>query len=105
MLGWALHENQWRGSYEEQGKREPDIEAIYSTIVRTDEDAGRVWALLDKYDVTYVYVGPTERGRYPQAGLEKFDWLLEPANPSARCRADTSSASPSLRRWYTTPRC
>jgi YYY domain-containing protein len=78
VLGWALHENQWRGSYEEQGKREPDIEAIYSTIVRTGEDADRVLTLLEKYDVTYVIVGPTERGRYLQAGLEKFDWLLEP---------------------------
>ena len=78
VLGWSLHEGQWRGSHEEQGKREPDIEAIYSTIVRTDQDAVHVLALLEKYDVTYVYVGPTERGRYPQAGLEKFEWLLEP---------------------------
>jgi len=78
VLGWALHEDQWRGSYEEQGKREPDIEAIYSTIARTDADATRVLVLLDEYDVTYVYVGPTERSTYPQAGLEKFDWLLEP---------------------------
>ena len=78
VLGWALHEDQWRGSYEEQGRREPDIEAIYSTLVRTEEDAARVLALLEKYDVTYVYVGPTERSRYPQAGLEKFDRLLEP---------------------------
>jgi len=77
VLGWSLHEGQWRGSYEEQGKREPDIEAIYSTVVRTDEDDARVLSLLDKYDVTYVVVGPTERSRYPQAGLEKFDWLLE----------------------------
>ncbi len=78
VLGWALHEDQWRGSYEEQGKREPDIEAIYSTIVRTDGDANRVLKLLEKYDVTYVYVGPTERQRYPRVGLEKFDRLLKP---------------------------
>lgn len=78
VLGWAGHEGQWRGSYEEQGKREPDIEAIYSTTARTDQDADRVLALLDKYHVTYVIVGPTERQHYPQAGLEKFDWLLEP---------------------------
>lgn len=78
VLGWALHENQWRGSYEEQDRREPDIEAIYSTIVRTDEDAERVLALLAEYNVTYVIVGPTERSHYPQVGLEKFDWLLTP---------------------------
>jgi len=78
VLGWALHEDQWRGSYEEQGRREADIEAIYSTIVHVDDDAERVLALLDKYGVTYVIVGPTELARYPQAGLAKFDWLLEP---------------------------
>jgi YYY domain-containing protein len=78
VLGWSLHEGQWRGSYEEQSRREPDIEAIYNTIVRNDEEADRVMELLRQYDVTYVYVGPTERQRYPQAGLEKFDRLLEP---------------------------
>ena len=78
VLGWASHEAQWPGSYEEQGKREPDIEAIYNTILRTDKDATEILTLLQKYDVTYVIVGPTERARYPQAGLEKFDWLLEP---------------------------
>ena len=78
VLGWEGHEGQWRGSYEEQGKRRPDIEAIYSTIVRTDQDAARVLDLLNKYDVAYVIVGPTERQHYPAAGLAKFDLLLEP---------------------------
>jgi YYY domain-containing protein len=78
VLGWSLHEGQWRGSYEEQGKREPDIEAIYNTVVRTDEDATRVLSLLDKYDVAYVIVGSVERSHYAPAGLEKFDRLLGP---------------------------
>jgi len=78
VLGWALHEGQWRGSYEEQGRRESDIEAIYSTVVRSEDDAGQVLALLAKYDVTYVIVGATEKSHYSQAGLEKFDRLLVP---------------------------
>ena len=56
VLGWALHESQWRGNYIEQGKREPDIEAIY-----TIEDGQRTLELLQKWDVDYVIVGPPER--------------------------------------------
>ena len=32
LLGWAGHEGQWRGSYEVQHAREPDIETIYNTL-------------------------------------------------------------------------
>lgn len=83
VLGWALHESQWRGSYVEQGKREPDIEAIYTTA-----DDQQTLELLHKWDVDYVIVGPPER-RYAEElcqaperqctaseTLEKFDPLL-----------------------------
>jgi len=33
--------------------------------------------LLDKYGISYVYVGPLERERYPAAGLAKFAGLME----------------------------
>ena len=84
VLGWALHESQWRGDYVEQGKREPDIAMIYTT-----EDAAEALALLRKWHVNYVVVGPPEL-RYVQAlcseperpcnpgeGLEKFDQRLD----------------------------
>lgn len=72
LLGWAGHQHQWRGSYDEQARREPDIETLY-----TSTDPGEVSALLDKYDVSYVYVGPLERARYPASGLAKFANLLD----------------------------
>ena len=85
VLGWALHESQWRGDYVEQGKREPDIETIYTT-----SDSQRAMELLHKWDVDYVIVGPPER-RYADEvcsssdrtcsgtqGLRKFETLLEP---------------------------
>jgi YYY domain-containing protein len=84
VLGWALHESQWRGSYVEQGKREPDIETLYVTA-----DGQLALELLHKWDVDYVVVGPPERrfaeglcsaaGRQCSAlaGLRKFDQLLE----------------------------
>ena len=34
VLGWAIHEMQWRGSYTEQGRREPVIAEIYTTARR-----------------------------------------------------------------------
>ena len=74
LLGWSGHENQWRGSYEIQGAREPDIETIYNTL-----DPQAALTLLDKYDITYVYVGPVERSTYDPRGLEKFERLLEVA--------------------------
>jgi YYY domain-containing protein len=67
LLGWAGHENQWRGSYEIQSAREPDIETIYNTL-----DPQAALALLDKHDITYVYVGPLERSKYDLRALEKF---------------------------------
>ena len=73
LLGWAGHEHQWRGNYDEQARREPDIETLY-TSVAPDE----VLTLLDKYGISYVYVGPLERARYPAAGLQKFAQLMEP---------------------------
>ena len=72
LLGWAGHEHQWRGNYDEQSLREPDIETLY-----TSTDSQEVTALLDKYDISYVYVGPVERARYPASGLAKFATLME----------------------------
>jgi YYY domain-containing protein len=72
LLGWAGHESQWRGSYEVQSARAPEIETIYNT---PDPELAR--ALLDKYDVTYVYVGPTERSTYEQRGLRKFGQFMD----------------------------
>jgi len=52
VLGWGNHELQWRGNYDEPGRRTPLIERIYTT---TDpEEAQR---LLDAFDVRYVGAG------------------------------------------------
>jgi len=72
LLGWAGHEHQWRGSYQEQTRREADIELLYTS---TNQD--EVLTLLDKYGISYVYVGPLERTRYPAPGLTKFAQMLE----------------------------
>ena len=72
LLGWAGHEGQWRGSYEVQGAREPDIETLYNTL-----DTETALTLLDKYDITYVYVGLLERSKYDPRALEKFARFMD----------------------------
>jgi YYY domain-containing protein len=72
LLGWAGHEGQWRGNYDIQHAREPDIEAIYNTL-----NGQLALTLLDSYDITYVYVGPLEREKYDPRALEKFERLLD----------------------------
>jgi YYY domain-containing protein len=78
LLGWAGHEWQWRGNTIEQDRRRPVIEELYST-----SDAGRTLTLLDEYDITYVYVGPLERAKWPAPGLQKFDRLAAGVPPAA----------------------
>jgi YYY domain-containing protein len=72
LLGWGGHENQWRGNYDVQSAREPDIEEIYNTL-----DPQAAQALLDKYEVMYVYVGPLERSTYDSRGLDKFERFMD----------------------------
>jgi YYY domain-containing protein len=59
VLGWPGHEGQWRGGYEEQGTRIPDLETLYQT-----QDWETARAILDRYDIRYVYIGALERGAY-----------------------------------------
>ena len=72
LLGWGGHELQWRGNYDEPGKREPDINTIYSST-----DTQQVLTLLEKYGITYIYVGSLERGKYSPAALAKFDRFMD----------------------------
>lgn len=73
LLGWASHEMQWRGNYDEPGRREPDISAIYQ-----ETDAGRALTLLEAYGVDYVYVGFEERNKYGLTApmIAKFDTIM-----------------------------
>lgn len=51
LLGWSMHESQWRGNYDEQSQRLPVIAAIY---------AGLTLELLHQYGVKYVVLGAPE---------------------------------------------
>ncbi len=74
VLGWPGHELQWRGTWDEAGRRQADVDVIYTTT-----DIEQAKALMRKYDITYVYVGVLEKDKYPEhaAGLEKFSQFMD----------------------------
>ncbi len=74
ILGWDFHEDQWRGNDIEPSKRRPDIAQIYQS-----SDSQQVLTLLQKYDIKYVYVGPTEKRIYelPPNFSERLSRILE----------------------------
>ena len=74
LLGWGGHELQWRGSYDEPGRREPDIEKAYHSM-----DVDEVKAILDEYNVTYVYVGQLEREKFRLSDpmIDKFGAFMD----------------------------
>lgn len=71
ILGWDWHQSQQRWDYRpfiEQRKR--DVNQLY-----TSPDPGAAQAVLGRYGVRYLYVGPLERLYYPPAGLAKFEQM------------------------------
>ena len=72
LLGWANHENQWRGNEPEIGNRDPIIRRIYN-----ETDFNVVVDLLNQYEIEYIFVGGKEQGDYPELGLDKFANNLE----------------------------
>jgi YYY domain-containing protein len=66
VLGWPGHEAQWRGGGAPQGSRNDDIITLYSTTHWEEAQA-----IIDQYDIRYIYVGATEYASMP-VKEEKF---------------------------------
>jgi YYY domain-containing protein len=68
VLGWLGHENQWRGegSTAQQGRFE-DVERLYR-----EADEAEIETIVQKYGITYIYVGPFERTKYGPEALNRF---------------------------------
>lgn len=63
VLGWIGHESQWRGGYQEIGSRQSDMEKLYCS-----KNWEETQAILDQYQVHYIYVGSLERTTYTANG-------------------------------------
>jgi YYY domain-containing protein len=70
VLGWGGHESQWRGGNAEMGTRENDIRRLYES---RNWDEAR--AIIEQYDIKYIYFGNLERSRY-NTYEEKFKLFL-----------------------------
>ena len=67
VLGWPTHEFRLQNTWEPLNERRKDVETAYKTT-----SLAEARAILDKYDVQYVYVGDFERETYKEEGLAKF---------------------------------
>ena len=60
VMGWYVHEWLWRNDTQDLNEKSSEIETIY-----TSADSTQVEALLEKYNVSYIFVGAQEREKYP----------------------------------------
>ncbi len=90
IISWpASHEALWQGAYGSDAsslaaqqllaRRETDVRSLYTT-----SDPAKAKAILQRYQVNYVYVGPLEQTTYvqvlhsPSTALAKFAQFLHP---------------------------
>jgi YYY domain-containing protein len=70
VLGWTVHEWLWRGTYDIPAPRIPEIKTMYESQNLKDTKI-----LLNKYKVSFVFVGSLEWQKYPNLNEEKFKIL------------------------------
>ncbi|AKB17420.1 MULTISPECIES: DUF2298 domain-containing protein [unclassified Methanosarcina] len=67
VIGWTRHERFWGRNHKEVEKRIKDVRSIYCT-----GNEKRALELMDKYNVSYVYIGKLEQQVY-SINLDKFE--------------------------------
>ena len=73
LLGWENHERQWRGAGYNAiaGSRRDDINWLYQA-----DDMAQVTELVNRYNISYIFYGDTERAQYGSMGEDMFlDYL------------------------------
>jgi YYY domain-containing protein len=85
VMGWDGHELQWRINWlhnpahnADFARRLADLDAIYTSANRQ-----QVLSLLHRYHAKYLYVGPLEQEKYPDAPLSRFRQFLPVVYSSA----------------------
>lgn len=68
IIGWPVHEWLWRGSYDEAGKRIPEVATLYES-----KDLNQTKEVIQKYNVEYIFVGTLEREKYKNLNEEKLE--------------------------------
>lgn len=73
VLTWPTHIFRWHDLGQPLEQRKADVATVYQTLSQIE-----AMALLEKYGVDYVFVGPLERERYGRDGLLKFERFFPP---------------------------
>jgi len=73
IVGWAVHEWLWRGSYNVVSPRREEVRILYES-----EDIEETKAILSKYAVQYILVGPLERKKFTNLQETKIQELTTP---------------------------
>jgi uncharacterized membrane protein len=73
VLGWIGHQLQWRGQLDEYGRRQEDVESLYSRAGREE-----VLRILGRYRARFVFVGSLERERYGEQVVPRLGQWLSP---------------------------
>lgn len=81
VVGWAVHEWLWRGTYDVVAPRREDVRIIYESV-NIDETK----KILETHGVTHVIVGTLERQKYPNLVEGKFYLLGEVVFTSGETR-------------------
>lgn len=75
VMGWYVHEWLWRNDVADLNEKSGEIETIY-----TSADTDKVQELINKYDISYIFVGSCEREKYGEnlnnAGLESLGEIV-----------------------------
>lgn len=72
VMGWYVHEWLWRNDVADLNAKADEIETIY-TSTNIDE----VQTLIEKYDISYIFVGSCEREKYANLNNEVLQSLGE----------------------------
>jgi YYY domain-containing protein len=79
IVGWSVHEWLWRGSYDVVAPRKEEVRRIYEST-----DLNETKQILEKYHVTYIFVGTLERQKFTNLAESKFSILGKPVFTSGQ---------------------
>ena len=73
IIGWDWHQRQQRAVLPGDfvSRRIQDVNTLFNSV-----DIQEVRSILDKYDVSYLYVGDLERAYYQPQGIAKFEQMV-----------------------------
>ena len=81
ILGWRVHEWLWRGSFDELAIRTNDVARLYTSV-----DLKETCSLVERYNISYVFVGTLERQQY--ASIQ--EWVLQALGENIFSQGETT---------------